>query len=207
MRVWQAICLGAVASFLGCECFVAPGSLDGGLPISDSGGSDAGAEPGPDSGADGSVPSNDGGLESGTDSGVSSDAGSFDAGNVDAGPPQDAGTSDSGCIITAGYTATRVYPPGIVPSGNWSWVSTTPVLTATAGSWDYAGVQEPSVMMTGSTFVMWYAGRDATGWRIGRATSSDGVAWTKDPSPVLDLGAEWDGASISGPAVVLVNGT
>ena len=56
---------------------------------------------------------------------------------------------------------------------------------------------------------MYYTGVDQT-WRprVGRATSPDGVTWTKDPgNPVLDRGArgEWDSFAAAVPGVVYRN--
>jgi predicted GH43/DUF377 family glycosyl hydrolase len=57
---------------------------------------------------------------------------------------------------------------------------------------------------------MWYAGEDSQGVdRIGMATSSDGISWTKHSgNPVLDLGApgSWDSDSISDASVIRENG-
>lgn len=75
-----------------------------------------------------------------------------------------------------------------------------------AGDWDGGGVRYPSVINNGDMYEMWYVGRDLYDvWRIGYATSSDGLTWTKYASnPVLDIGAdgEWDAAGFEGPFVI-----
>jgi len=52
---------------------------------------------------------------------------------------------------------------------------------------------------------MWYTGNDGADQRIGYATSSDGVDWTKDANnPVLDLGSagSWDDVHVFIPWVI-----
>lgn len=90
------------------------------------------------------------------------------------------------------------------PAGPWS-VSDPLLLPGEAGTWDEAQVSAPSVVRTEAGYVMYYTGFDASGLRqIGRATSSDGVAWTKDAAPVLAPGEEgaWDAAFVHHPQVV-----
>jgi predicted GH43/DUF377 family glycosyl hydrolase len=74
------------------------------------------------------------------------------------------------------------------------------------GSWDEKVVVEPCVIVDGDTYKMWYAGYDNSNYRIGYATSLDGINWTKADSvnPVLDLGPEgsWDDESVNFPCVL-----
>ena len=52
---------------------------------------------------------------------------------------------------------------------------------------------------------MWYTGYDGTSWRIGYATSLDGIVWEKyHANPVLGPGASgtWDGDGVAHPAVL-----
>ena len=79
---------------------------------------------------------------------------------------------------------------------NWT-IGSAPVLNGTAGQWDEGGVTRPYVMQNpaGGGYVMFYDGNNATlGPRLGRATSPDGVTWTKAVSnPVLTTtAAAWD---------------
>ena len=56
---------------------------------------------------------------------------------------------------------------------------------------------------------MWYSGHDGSSYRIGYATSSDGIEWVKHPdNPVLDIGESgtWDDIHVSEPTV-LFDGT
>jgi predicted GH43/DUF377 family glycosyl hydrolase len=94
---------------------------------------------------------------------------------------------------------------------NWTKYENNPVLDLGAnGEWDDVYVEEPSVILDGGTYKMWYAGYDGSNIRIGYATSLDGISWTKSTSnPVLDLGAdgEWDDVRVSNSSVILDGGT
>ena len=75
------------------------------------------------------------------------------------------------------------------------------------GAWDDGGHYVNDVVFDGSTYHMWFAGLEASGywWHIGHATSSDGVEWAMDPAnPVLRSGepGEWDDWGLSGVAVI-----
>ncbi|MDP7018933.1 MAG: SUMF1/EgtB/PvdO family nonheme iron enzyme, partial [Pirellulaceae bacterium] len=75
-----------------------------------------------------------------------------------------------------------------------------PVLPLGAkGTWDEASHAGPCVLKLPDGFHMWYLGsgpmNDKIAWRIGHATSPDGVNWTKSAKePVLDVGkpGAWD---------------
>jgi len=69
------------------------------------------------------------------------------------------------------------------------------VLPGDDGAWDDDGIFMPSVVFHNNMYKMWYSGEDGQSSRIGHATSSDGITWTKHPSnPVIGLGTagEWD---------------
>jgi predicted GH43/DUF377 family glycosyl hydrolase len=94
-------------------------------------------------------------------------------------------------------------PDGI----SWTKAAENPVLTSGApGTWDESWVESPTVVKVGSTFYMWYTGvQAATQFRIGMATSTDGVNWTKHPSnPVFEPepANDWENAFVYAPAVV-----
>jgi hypothetical protein len=70
----------------------------------------------------------------------------------------------------------------------WTRSASNPVLSPGAsGKWDEFEVRYPSVHYDGSTYRMWYWGRSSIDdiARIGLATSTDGVIWTKYANPVL----------------------
>jgi predicted GH43/DUF377 family glycosyl hydrolase len=88
----------------------------------------------------------------------------------------------------------------------WSRVQATPVLGVGAGGqWDSAEIQGTSVLLVGATYYLYYAGRDGGGtWRIGLATSSDGVTFTRfSGNPIVNVtGGAWDGQNVAFPSVV-----
>ena len=89
------------------------------------------------------------------------------------------------------------------PDGPWT-VAPTPVLSGTEGAWDAGGLAWPSVVATDEGFAMYYSAF-ATNPRetvIARATSSDGLAWTKGDGPVFVPAARWERAGIDRPRVV-----
>jgi predicted GH43/DUF377 family glycosyl hydrolase len=94
----------------------------------------------------------------------------------------------------------------------WTKYAGNPVLQiGPSGSWDFAGVGLPSVLSKNGGYEMWYAGSAGTkeSGRIGRATSPDGVQWTKSPgNPVLTVGAPgaWDSGYVFAPQVIFHNG-
>ncbi|MEO7807491.1 MAG: hypothetical protein ABIT36_12890 [Steroidobacteraceae bacterium] len=74
-----------------------------------------------------------------------------------------------------------------------------------SGAFDSTAVFHPFVALVNGMYYMWYGGADGTqGWnsvrveRIGLATSTDGVNWTRANrgQPVLDIGADGSSDSI-----------
>jgi hypothetical protein len=106
---------------------------------------------------------------------------------------------------------------------NWTKDPNNPVLTrGTNGEWDHGLVAVPYILFDGTTYHMWYAGYDGTtNTRIGYATSSDGINWTKydDPAttaspyansdPVLSQGppGSWDDEVVYQPSVLFDGST
>ena len=77
-----------------------------------------------------------------------------------------------------------------------------------SGAWDEGGVSDPYVIKASGTYTMWYESWTDTG-RIGCATSTDGINWTKcAANPVLRPGnpGDWDETAVHDPVVVLHNG-
>lgn len=95
----------------------------------------------------------------------------------------------------------RVTAPG--PDGPWT-VDPDPILEpGPAGAWDAGGLEWPSVVATEDGFAMYYHGtaRLRGLGAIGRATSPDGVTWTKDPVPVLEPALDWERRDLDRPRV------
>lgn len=98
-------------------------------------------------------------------------------------------------------------PDGI----SWTKYGTNPVMQpGPPGAWDDLQVLPGTVIFDGSIYKMWYAGnRQLPLYRIGYATSPDGITWQKHPNPVLTPGnpGEWDDFFVYTPEVVFHEGT
>jgi predicted GH43/DUF377 family glycosyl hydrolase len=96
---------------------------------------------------------------------------------------------------------------------SWQKYHDNPVLKEGGnGEWDDELVEGASVLYENGAYKMWYCALDElqTGhYRIGYATSSDGVTWNRHmQNPVLDLGTpgSFDDDQLLYPSVVKVNG-
>jgi len=81
------------------------------------------------------------------------------------------------------------------------------------GSWDDSSHAGPCVLKLDDEFHMWYLGSGEymgkVAWRIGHATSPDGLNWTKSGTgPVLDVGkpGDWDGGTFMSFDIIFRNG-
>ena len=109
----------------------------------------------------------------------------------------------NGCIITI----------FLIAQGNtqtvWTKHSDNPVFSlGPSGSWDDAWVAYPFVIHDDTQFIMYYTGWPAVsplGAKIGRATSDDGVNWTREiTNPLITVGqnGQWDDGSVfTGPVI------
>lgn len=81
-----------------------------------------------------------------------------------------------------------------------------PVLSG--GNWDYR-LAANEVFKIGSTYYMIYTGYNQDFYqRIGLATSTDGIVWTKyTGSPILYPTKTWEETGIGYPSIILENGT
>jgi predicted GH43/DUF377 family glycosyl hydrolase len=84
-------------------------------------------------------------------------------------------------------------------------VSSSPVLGLGApGEWDSGIVRVPAVV-TGTSWVMYYAGAGGGLFSIGTATSEDGIVWIRSSgNPILrpDPSPSWDSAGLVGGAIL-----
>ena len=72
------------------------------------------------------------------------------------------------------------------------------------GTWDAVNISSPTVIKDGSTYKMWYAGRDVSSvFRVLYTNSTDGINWST-PVRALDIGQEgaWDTSYVSSPSVI-----
>lgn len=90
-----------------------------------------------------------------------------------------------------------------------TWLVSTPlVFDLPLQSWESGGVGAPSVIFIASQniYYLWYVSRgqynSLTKWRIGYATSPDGINWTKHPFPVLEASTDWEGWDVGNPSVL-----
>ena len=88
----------------------------------------------------------------------------------------------------------------------WSKHESNPVLDlGPEDTWDDERIYGPSVIYDGVEYKMWYHGYDGVNYRIGYATSGDGIAWIKHAeNPVIDVGPSesWEDEHIALPSVL-----
>ena len=70
------------------------------------------------------------------------------------------------------------------------------------GALDDAGVRQAYVLQDGAVYHMWYGGYDGTRIRIMHATSTDGVAWTRQGVAIPILTPPWNFDGTSGQTVI-----
>jgi len=102
-------------------------------------------------------------------------------------------------------------------ASTWTLSPSTPVLTVSAGQWDQGGNETPAVVSFGGKYHMFWTGypdawppssTTALRFKIGHATSSDGIAWTKDASFVLGpsgASGDFDQFILAEPGPVVFN--
>jgi hypothetical protein len=99
----------------------------------------------------------------------------------------------------------RATAPG--PDGPWTRLE-APVVRRGPAAWDTGTLDFPSVSPTDEGYVMFYSAvptiNRETG-AIGRATSPDGITWTKDGDPVIEPGlcGGFDGRATHQPRVIV----
>ena len=93
-----------------------------------------------------------------------------------------------------------------IAQDEWDKFPNNPTMNLGAeGSWNCAGVSNPSVIFKDGEFKMWYTGFDRKNMRIGYATSSDGIGWSQySDNPILDLGKNgaWDSMHVANPSIM-----
>jgi hypothetical protein len=100
--------------------------------------------------------------------------------------------------ITSQSDSLTVLPLEFLGSGG------TALIEPTTGTWDEDGVQDPTVFFLGDIYEIFYSGYGAGVYQIGRARSSTGLGFSKDPSPILT--AEAGNTHASQPAFLFYQG-
>ena len=95
------------------------------------------------------------------------------------------------------------------PFGNWQRLSDSPVISPQGNGWESAGTFNPSVVMLDGNIVMLYRAQDANGTsRLGYASSTDGIRFTRRPEPVLSPEADYErGGGVEDPRLVKIDNT
>jgi predicted GH43/DUF377 family glycosyl hydrolase len=99
-----------------------------------------------------------------------------------------------------------------IASAQWTKYEGNPVFgPGPSGSWDSSGVGTPSILFKAGHYELWYSGYSGpnSSYRIGFATSPDGVNWTRSQNnPVLTAGSPgaWDSGYVIVPHVVFHDG-
>lgn len=97
----------------------------------------------------------------------------------------------SGTLVNVNATAS---PGNLTLNRNataFSPYAGNPVFTPNPSGWDNGYVIPTTVLQFGSTWVMWYTGSNSSGTGIGRATSTDGIHWTRNPTTPLLQSFSW----------------
>jgi len=92
---------------------------------------------------------------------------------------------------------------GTSVNGGITWTKyPNPVVSPTPGTWDASASLKPSVILIQSEYKMWYTGNNGS-YRIGYATSPDGITWVKRTDAVLGAGGSgWWSNGVQHPSVV-----
>ena len=95
------------------------------------------------------------------------------------------------------------------PFGAWQRLSDSPVISPQGNGWESTGTFNPSVVMHDGRIVMLYRAQDANGTsRLGYASSTDGIHFTRRPEPVLSPEADYErGGGVEDPRLVKIDNT
>jgi len=95
------------------------------------------------------------------------------------------------------------------PFGPWQRVSNGPVIAPRGDGWESAGTFNPSVVRHNGKVVMLYRAQDRNGTsRLGYATSTDGIRFTRRPEPVLSPETEYErDGGLEDPRLVKIDDT
>jgi predicted GH43/DUF377 family glycosyl hydrolase len=139
--------------------------------------------------------------------------GEWDDGNVGPGGVIYDGESYHMWYAASSKSSTGNFKTGYATSENgtlWTRDENNPVMEHLTGTWESPSVAASDVLFDGDIYHLWYNGGDFAQWRVGYATSSDGLAWTRhEENPLLDVGSggSWDDQFVSFASVLYDNGT
>ena len=98
----------------------------------------------------------------------------------------------------------------LICQSEWTKHPGNPIMVAGPEEWEDAYIGPGSVIIHEGIYHMWYSAGHFPGagnedFKIGHATSEDGLTWTKDENPVLGPGetGNWDSRGVSFPSVLL----
>jgi predicted GH43/DUF377 family glycosyl hydrolase len=95
------------------------------------------------------------------------------------------------------------------PFGTWRRAARAPLVAPQGDGWEAAGTFNPAVIQLDSQIVMLYRAQDRNGTsRLGYATSTDGLRFTRRPEPVLSPEADYErGGGVEDPRLVKIGDT
>jgi predicted GH43/DUF377 family glycosyl hydrolase len=92
----------------------------------------------------------------------------------------------------AAPTPVQIYRFTSSDEASWTLNPTAPVLTVALGQWDQGGNETPAIVSFLGKYHMFWTGYpdawpnfSALNFKIGHATSTDGIAWVKDAAPLI----------------------
>lgn len=99
--------------------------------------------------------------------------------------------------------------PFVPPFGQWTRLSTEPIISPIGDTFESAGTFNPSVVKEDGKFVMLYRAQDRKGTSsLGYATSDDGIHFTRRPEPVLVSEAPYEkGGGVEDPRLQKIGDT
>lgn len=87
----------------------------------------------------------------------------------------------------------HLFSSDITASSNWKKYPQNPIFTPLANNWDKSLVLDPKLIKDNDMYKMWYVGNGGEGWRIGYASSINGINnWTRNVQPVLQPSGSWE---------------
>jgi len=154
-------------------------------------------------------------VETGTPILTNGDAGKFDHDSV--GGPALLKVNSTWYLYYSGNTGGSFDGIGVATSDNIAGPYTrlnsgNPVLSLSPSGWDSFGMYLGDVWVQNGVWYLLYEGWSTVtpywNFRIGLATSNDGLTWTKAPeNPVIDVtNGSWDATVLGNPSVIVDNG-